>query len=78
MGHYHYECDEWCEDCLPVPAESEGVDYDQGEQDCPANCCACGEPLEYSLTSDGVTYVLEAVRESLKEGREARNRRRAL
>jgi hypothetical protein len=74
MGHYHLQCEEWCEDCLPVPVDSPEVDYDQGEQDTPANCCACGEPLDCSLTSEGVAYVLEAIRDSLREGREARNR----
>jgi len=57
MGHYHYNYEEWCEDCLPVsPAEA---DWDDGEQDTPANCSCCGRPLDYTLTTDGVNYVIE-------------------
>jgi hypothetical protein len=74
MGHYHYNCDEYCEDCLPVHEDHEEVDYDCGEQDTPANCCVCHKPLEYSLTSDGVKYVLESIRESLNKSEEDRNK----
>lgn len=38
-----------------------------GESDSPAHCGACGVPLENDLTSDGVEYVLGAIRESLEE-----------
>lgn len=41
---------------------------DAGESDSPCNCGSCGKPLEYSLTTDGVAYVLEAVKEHLKSG----------
>jgi len=74
MGHYHYECDEYCDDCLPVDPNHENVDYDYGEQDCPANCCVCHRPLGYSLTTDGVEYVLEAIQESLDRPAEERNK----
>jgi hypothetical protein len=67
-GHYHYECDEYCENCLPVASDSPEVCSDGGEQDTPANCCVCHRPLDYSLTSEGVQYVLEYIRESLAAG----------
>lgn len=67
MAHYHYGCDEWCEDCLPVSTESAEVDYDDGEQDSPANCCACGKPLDYSLTPDGVEYVIDSCLEAMDD-----------
>ena len=38
-----------------------------GESDCPQHCSCCGVPLENPLTSDGVNYVLESIRESLAE-----------
>lgn len=44
---------------------------DAGEADCPQNCDSCHKPLEYSLTNDGIAYVVERVREQLKAGREA-------
>ena len=66
MGHYHYDCEEWCEDCLPVPESA--ADYDSGEQDTPANCAGCGQPLDYSLTSEGVDYVLDAIIETMECG----------
>jgi hypothetical protein len=74
MGHYHYNCDEYCEYCLPVDEDSPEVDYDSGEQDSPAHCCVCHQPLEYSLTSDGIEYVLEALREELAKPAEERNK----
>lgn len=74
MAHYHYDCDEYCEACLPVPANSKDVDIDEGSQDTPKNCCVCGKPLDYSLTNDGVNYVLDHIRDALREPREERNR----
>jgi hypothetical protein len=73
MGHYHYNCDEYCEDCLPVSENNPEVDYDAGEQDSPGNCCQCHKPLEYTLTSEGVRYVLEYITESLYSPPEKRN-----
>lgn len=37
-----------------------------GEADCPQHCDACGVFLENPLTSNGVEYVEEACKESLK------------
>lgn len=61
--HYHHDCDEYCEDCAP-----KGAVCDDGEQDTPANCHECGQPLDYSLTSEGVQYVLEYIMEALENG----------
>jgi hypothetical protein len=55
MGHYHYNFDEYCEQ------------YD-GSQDTPAHCCACGAPLDYTLTEEGVAYVIDALVDELIDG----------
>ena len=68
MSHYHYQSDEWCVDCLPAEAPHADVDLDSGEQDTPANCCACGKPLDYTLTAEGVQYVVEAILDNLENG----------
>lgn len=34
------------------------------ESDSPLNCAACGCPVEYTLTGDGVTYVLDKIMEA--------------
>jgi hypothetical protein len=39
------------------------------ESDCPEHCDGCGEFLGNDLTSDGVDYVINAVREDLEAGR---------
>lgn len=59
----------YCEDHAPIDSQ----DCSDSEVDCPQHCAECDYPLDYSLTSDGVQYVLEAIRESLKVGRKARN-----
>ena len=45
--------------------------YDDGggEADCPQHCDSCGRFLENPLTSDGWTYVREALEEYDKDGR---------
>lgn len=58
-GHYHYNCEEYCDDCLPVATDHPDVDLDSGDQDSPAHCCKCHRPLDYTLTNDGVNYVIE-------------------
>ena len=68
MGHYHYDGEEYCEDCLPVSPDNPVVDLDTGEQDSPAHCFHCLCPLDYSLTTDGVAYVLGEIRGSLEHG----------
>jgi hypothetical protein len=67
-GHYHYDGEEYCEYCLPADAAGPDVDIDAGGQDTPANCSVCGRPLDYSLTPDGVDYVLSAVEKALADG----------
>jgi hypothetical protein len=73
MSHYHYDGAEYCEDCLPVDEDSEQVEYDCGEQDYPAHCCVCHQPLDYTLTSDGVEYVLDALKVELAKPIDERN-----
>ena len=51
--HFHFDGEEYCEDCLPGPGEP-----DYGEQDYPAHCCRCHKPLDCTLTKDGVAYVM--------------------
>jgi hypothetical protein len=63
-------CTWYCENCAPDGAES--YPDGGGESDCPANCDTCHVPLRNSLTSDGVNYVLEHIRESLRAGRQTR------
>lgn len=66
------------EDILIEHMESQQADTDNwpasypdaGESDCPQHCDSCHKPLEYSLTNEGIDYVVEAVREMLKSGRE--------
>ena len=63
MSHYHHDCEEYCEQCAPPEAYP-----DDGEQDTPANCAGCGRPLDYSLTTEGVEYVLEHIMDALDLG----------
>lgn len=57
-------CAVYCDDCAP-DIEPEAMPQ---ECDCPQNCESCGSPVEYSLTSDGVEYVMEHVRDALRNG----------
>ena len=36
-----------------------------GEVDCPQHCAKCHEPLDYTLTSEGIKYVLDKMQEEL-------------
>jgi hypothetical protein len=65
---YCYDADVYCEYCLPVNTGHPEVCCASGESDTPQHCCGCHQPLEYSLTSDGVEYVMEYLRESLEKG----------
>lgn len=69
-NHYHYEGEEYCENCLPVDPASKKVDLDYGEQDYPANCCKCRMPLDCTLTADGVDYVLTSIKVALETCRD--------
>lgn len=60
-SHYHFNGEEYCEDCLPVSSDYPDVDIDYGEQDTPANCHICLKPLDYTLTQTGVEHVLEKI-----------------
>ncbi len=74
MDAYLGECEWLCPDCAEGVDGLEGPYPDGGgEADCPQHCAACGIPLENPLTSDGVTYVLDAIRESTADTAENRN-----
>lgn len=49
-------------------------DLNSNETDVPENCIVCGRPCEYTLTTDGVAYVLEQVRDALQKPVRARNK----
>lgn len=53
------------------PKFSEGGNplFVDAECDTPQHCSRCHRPMEHSLTSEGVRYVLEAMREELRKGR---------
>jgi len=36
--------------------------------DCPENCAGCGQPLDYTLTAEGRSYVLETAKAALENG----------
>ncbi|HEX9804597.1 MAG TPA: hypothetical protein VGA67_02860 [Candidatus Dojkabacteria bacterium] len=55
--HYSYDSDDW-------PKEVGDL---ENETDCPSHCCRCHIPLACSLTSDGVEYVFEYVREHIQD-----------
>ena len=59
---YAYDSDTYCSDCLPDGAD--GLPLGANETDSPSHCGDCGVPLHCQLTSDGVQYV----RESIKDG----------
>ena len=58
---YYSDADLYCEHCAPNDAEP----VQSNETDNPSHCGACHEPLTYTLTPDGVNYVLEDIRESM-------------
>ena len=64
MDTYMTETDTFCEDCAPEGAECIGSDR---EADYPDHCENCGVPLENSLTSEGVDYVIEQAKEKALE-----------
>lgn len=66
---YIFETSEYCEQCAPDGADAEGTP----EVDAPIHCAECGEPLDCTLTPEGVDYVLDHMRDSLRESRESRN-----
>jgi len=57
----------YCEEC----AGPGGEEVFGGESDSPEHCGDCHRPLDYTLTGDGVAYVLVALQESIDSGREA-------
>lgn len=68
--HWHDENGAYCEQCAPKDIEP---DYNSNEVDSPDNCQVCGRPCEYSLTTHGVAYVLDAIIDCLEESEDERN-----
>jgi hypothetical protein len=54
----------YCPECAP-DIEPE---YMGQETDSPLHCAVCRAPLEYSLTSDGVAYVMSEIVDQLRDG----------
>jgi hypothetical protein len=56
--------DYFCADCLPDDCPDETTfPMDNEETDSPNHCSVCGIPLIHSLTSDGASYVRQAIAE---------------
>lgn len=72
MGHYAYDGEEYCENCGPIQIPDRKLErsfvheFDHGETDSPSHCGLCQAPLDYSLTVDGVAYVVEKLKEELQ------------
>ena len=62
---WYSDSDVYCEGCAPKDARE---CVNGNEVDSPQHCSVCHMPLDYSLTSDGVAYVMEALREELGKG----------
>lgn len=71
--HWHDENGAYCEEHAP---DVEG-DLNSNECDCPQNCQVCGRPCEYTLTADGIKYVMDRIRETLDGGPEVWNQVRS-
>lgn len=56
----------YCGECMEPP---EGTFASVGDNECdsPQHCQICRRPVPYSLTSDGVNYVVEKLKESLQD-----------
>lgn len=83
---YAYQATLYCDECAEkIMSDLKRPDYeppwdtddypqrcmDGEETDSPSNCDSCHRPLdELSLTSDGVEYVLEHIRESIGQALE--------
>ena len=52
---------EWSDDPVAIMSDA--------ESDTPTHCTFCGDLVEHALTSDGYTYVLDAMCEEIKEGK---------
>ena len=57
-----------CEDCAVDPSSDEEFYTDSNETDSPCHCSWCHRPIDCTLTDDGIKYVYEAIRESLRRG----------
>jgi len=73
MLAYLNECEFLCLECAGDVSDNECYDMDSEESDCPQHCAQCHEPLGNPLTANGVAYVLDAIRDSLRAGRDERN-----
>ena len=74
MQAYLNECEWLCPDCAGDDTEEVNwYDLDYEESDVPQNCAVCHRPLGGALTPNGIKYILDAIQESLRVGRQARN-----
>lgn len=77
---YVFRADFICDNCrakidAPKPTYPEPFDTDDypmrvsdaGECDSPQHCGDCGQPIDHTLTSEGVKYVLESIREAIED-----------
>lgn len=55
----------FCEFC----ADSSAYEISDTETDAPMHCTNCQRPLTYSLTPEGVEYVIELVKKELSQGK---------
>lgn len=60
---YSYDSDEYPKECC-----------DSCESDMPDNCAACHRPFNNTLTTDGIQYVINAIKEALSLSEEERNK----
>lgn len=77
--YYAADADTWCEDCtIKRYGSTEGRDHEGNDigaafpdssSDTPCHCAGCGVFLENPLTSEGESYVLQAIIEDLAAGR---------
>lgn len=65
---YQYDCDAYCEECLPVDEDAEGVGVMQSwdEHDSPPHCSHCRRPLRGNLTGEGIATVIDWAKECLQ------------
>ncbi len=64
-GNRIIDGEQYCDDCTDAYPDGDYV-YGGGEQDSPAHCRVCGVMLDFDLTSDGVRYVIDTIRDELK------------
>lgn len=54
-----------CEFCATQAEIDECKCVDNEETDCPQHCEECARPIKYTLTTDGINYVVEYLQEAI-------------